>query len=165
MALSASTTLPAVPQRITEIFTDEEFLRHTSERVGGTLESLTIDGDISAAFTLTAVRTLPTTRLPEMAKKFLGEQLTVTQTEEWAAPEAGGGRTAQVKLKVSGAPLDVKAVQRLVPDAEGTRVDLDGEVSSSVPFLGSKIADAAEPMVGKALNIQAQEARAWLEQH
>lgn len=165
MALSASTTLPADPQRITEIFTDEKFLRHTSERVGGTLESLTIDGDIAGAFTLTAVRTLPTTRLPQMAKKFVGDQLTVTQTEQWAAPAADGGRTAQVKLKVAGAPLDVKAVQRLIPHADGTRVELEGEVTSSVPFMGSKIADAAEPMVGKALNIQAQEARGWLEQN
>ncbi|MCU1539683.1 MAG: proteinase inhibitor cystatin, partial [Arthrobacter sp.] len=40
-----------------------------------------------------------------------------------------------------------------------------GTVTSSVPFLGGKIAEAAEPMVGKALNIQAQQAQAWLESH
>jgi hypothetical protein len=34
-----------------------------------------------------------------------------------------------------------------------------------VPFLGGKIAEAAEPMVTKALNIQSQQAQAWLESH
>jgi hypothetical protein len=44
-------------------------------------------------------------------------------------------------------------------------VELEGNVTSSVPFLGGKIADVAEPMVAKALNIQSQQAQAWLESH
>ncbi|MFP3571073.1 DUF2505 domain-containing protein, partial [Paraburkholderia sp. SIMBA_030] len=80
--------------------------------------------------------------------------------EQWEAPAADGSRSSNIALKVSGAPLDVKAVQRLVADGTGTRIELEGTVSSSVPFLGGKIADAAEPMVGKALNIQSQQAEA-----
>ncbi|WP_026534895.1 DUF2505 domain-containing protein [Arthrobacter sp. H14] len=165
MALSASTNLPANPQRVTEVFTNEDFVRHISEKVGGTLESLKIDGAITGPFKLTAVRTLPANRLPDFAKKFIGQKLTVTQTEQWEAPAADGSRRANVKLKVSGAPVDASAIQRLVPTAEGTRVELEGDVKSSIPFLGSKIAAAAEPMVGKALNIQAKEARTWLQEH
>lgn len=59
----------------------------------------------------------------------------------------------------------MKAVQRLVSDGGSTRIELEGDVTSSVPFLGGKIADAAEPMVGKALNLQSQQAQAWLESH
>ena len=44
-------------------------------------------------------------------------------------------------------------------------VELSGEVKSSIPFLGAKIASAAEPMIGKALNLQATLAQAWLESH
>ncbi|MBT8161150.1 MULTISPECIES: DUF2505 domain-containing protein [Arthrobacter] len=165
MALTASTTLPYAVGRVTATFIDEDFLRHTSEYVGGTLESFTIDGDVAGAFTTTTVRTLPTTRLPEIARKFVGESLTVTQTEKWDAPTADGSRTSHIALKVSGAPLDVTAVQRLVAEDGNTRVELEGTVSSSVPFLGGKIADAAEPMVGKALKIQAQQAESWLESH
>ncbi|WP_423184056.1 DUF2505 domain-containing protein [Arthrobacter sp. NyZ413] len=165
MALTASTTLPHAVDRVTATFIDEDFLRHTSEFVGGTLESFTIDGDVAGAFTTTTVRTLPTTRLPEIARKVVGESLTVTQTEKWDAPTADGSRTSHIALKVSGAPLDVTAVQRLVAEGGNTRVELEGTVSSSVPFLGGKIADAAEPMVGKALKIQAQQAESWLESH
>ena len=61
MALSASTTLPHSVDRVAAVFVDEDFLRHTSELVGGSLESFTIDGDTAGAFSTTTVRTLPTT--------------------------------------------------------------------------------------------------------
>lgn len=165
MALSASTTLPYSVEQVAAVFVNEDFQRHTSELVGGTLESFTVDGDIAGAFTATSVRTLPTTRLPEIARKFVGERLTVTQLEKWEIPSADGSRQSNISMKIAGAPLDVTAVQRLVADSGHTRVELEGNVSSSVPFLGGKIAEAAEPMVTKALNIQSQQAQAWLESH
>lgn len=163
MALNASTTLPYDTRTVLGVFTDEGFVRHMSEYVGGSLESLTVDGDTSGPFTLTAVRTMPTDRLPDMARKFVGETLSVTQTEQWGAPSADGSREAKLEMTVAGVPLNVAAVQRLIPQGTDTVVDLQGNVTSSVPFLGGKIAGAAEPMIGKALNVQAVEARKWLE--
>ncbi|WP_028281476.1 DUF2505 domain-containing protein [Arthrobacter sp. H5] len=163
MALNASTTLPYDVATVTGVFTDEAFLKHTSEHVGGELKSLTVDGDTSSAFTLTAVRTLPTTRLPDFVRKFVGDSLTVTQIEQWAAPLADGSREAKVAMTVAGVPINVDAVQRLVAEGTGTRVEVTGNVTSSIPFMGKKIADAAEPMIGKALNIQATQAKSWLE--
>ncbi len=165
MALSASTTLPHAVSNVAAVLVNEDFQRHTSELVGGTLESFAVTGDVAGAFSTTSVRTLPTTRLPEIARKFVGENLTVTQVENWDAPAADGSRQSNISLKISGAPVDVSAVQRLVADGGSTRIDLEGNVTSSVPFLGSKIAAAAEPMVAKALNLQSQQAQAWLESH
>lgn len=165
MALSASTTLPHSVDSVAAVLVNEDFQRHVSQLVGGTLESFTVDGDTAGAFTTTSVRTLPTTRLPEIARKFVGEHLKVTQEEKWDAPAADGSRQSNISLKVAGAPVDVTAVQRLVADGGSTRVELEGNVTSSVPFLGGKIADAAEPMVAKALNLQAAQAQAWLESH
>lgn len=165
MALSASTTLPFTVDRVAAVLANEEFQSHVSAHVGGTLESFEVDGDLAGPFSTISVRTLPTTRLPDIARKFVGEKLTVTQLEKWTAPAADGSRECSINLKISGAPLDVNALQRLVADGTGSRVELEGTVTSSVPFLGAKIADAAEPMVGKALKIQAQQAQAWLENH
>ncbi|MBD8043062.1 DUF2505 domain-containing protein [Arthrobacter sp. Sa2BUA2] len=163
MALTASTTLPYDVATLTKTFTDEDFVRSISEHVGGSLVSLVVDGDIAGPFTLTAVRTLPTDRLPDMAKKLVGASLTVTQKESWEAPAADGSRTAIIDLSIGGVPLKVNAVQRLVVVPEGTRTDVEGSVSSSIPFLGDKIAKAAEPMIGKALTIQATQAGKWIE--
>lgn len=165
MALSATTTLPHAVDSVAAVLVNEDFQRHTSELVGGTLESFAVTGDIAGAFSTTSVRTLPTTRLPEIARKFVGENLTVTQVENWEAPSADGSRQSNISLKIAGAPVDVSAVQRLVAEGGNTRIDLEGNVTSSVPFLGSKIAAAAEPMVAKALNLQSKQAQAWLESH
>lgn len=165
MALNASTTLPYDVAAVTAVFTDEAFLRHTSERVHGELKSLQLDGNTAGPFTLTAVRTMPTDKLPDFAKRFTGAFLTVKQTEKWDAPEADGSRQATVEISVDGVPVNVNAMQRLASEGTGTRVDLEGKVTSAIPFLGGKIADAAEPMIGKALNMQASEARKWLENH
>ncbi|AMM32174.1 proteinase inhibitor I25 cystatin [Sinomonas atrocyanea] len=162
MALSASQTLNFPVDRVAAVFADEAFQRHVSELVGGRLESFAVDGDVAGAFTATVVRQLPTQRLPEIARKVVGEYVNVTQTEVWGAPEADGSRQADIKVKVAGAPVDVAAVQRLAADGGATRIELNGTVSSSVPLLGGKIASAAEPMVGKALNLQATQAEAWL---
>ena len=162
MALSGSTTLPYDVATVTSTFIDEGFLRSVSEHVGGSLESVVIEGDIEGEFVLTAVRTLPTTRMPEIARKFVGESLKVTQREQWAAPAADGSREAVIDLNVAGVPLKVSAVQRLVAVEGSTRADVEGTVSSSIPFLGDKIAKAAEPMIGKALTIQAAQANKWI---
>lgn len=165
MALSASTTLPAPVQRVTDVFTDEDFVRDTAARVGGELKSYEVSGPTTGAFSTKTVRTLPTDRLPEMARKFVGATLTVTSQEQWSAPAVDGSRQADITLSVTGAPLNVTAVQRLVPQGEGCLVELTGEVTSSIPFLGAKIAAVAEPVVGRALNVQATMATAWLESH
>ena len=163
MALAASTTLAATAQSVTDVFANEAFIKHVSETVGGELKSFTISGPTTAAFTTQTVRTLPTTRMPD--KKALGATLTVTQDESWSAPAADGSRTNTIKLTVAKAPVDVSAVQKLLVDGGSTVVELSGEVSSSIPFLGAKIASAAEPVIGRALNLQATLAQEWLNTH
>ncbi|MHA7175623.1 DUF2505 domain-containing protein [Arthrobacter sp. Sr24] len=165
MALAAATTLSATIQRVTDVFTNEDFIKHVSETVGGELKKFTISGPTDAAFTTQTMRTLPTTRMPEMVKKFVGATLTVTQDESWSAPAPDGSRTNTIKLSVAGAPVDVSALQKLTADGGATLVELSGEVTSGVPFLGAKIASAAEPVIGRALNLQATLAQKWLDTH
>lgn len=165
MALAASTTLSATAQSVTDVFANEDFIKHVSETVGGVLLSFTISGPTAGAFTTKTVRTLPTTRMPDIAKKVLGDSLTVTQEESWSAPAADGSRTNSIKLTVAKAPVDVTAEQKLVASGDSTVVELTGQVKSGVPFLGAKIASAAEPVIGRALNLQATLAQEWLNSH
>lgn len=165
MALAASTTLSATAQSVTDVFANEDFIKHVSETVGGELLSFTISGSTAGAFTTKTVRTLPTTRMPDIAKKVLGDSLTVTQEESWSAPAADGSRTNSIKLSVAKAPVDVTAEQKLVASGDSTVVELTGQVKSGVPFLGAKIASAAEPVIGRALNLQATLAQEWLNNH
>lgn len=163
MALNASTTLPYPADAVAEVFTDREFVQAVSAKAGGELTEFNVTGPITGAFDMTTVRAVPTDRLPDLARKFVGATMTVTQREVWSAPDADGSRTASITIAVAGAPVDVKATQKLVARGGETVVELDGQVTSSIPFMGGKIASAAEPYLGKALNLQATQAKAWLD--
>lgn len=162
MALNASTQIPHSVQDVIATLTDRGFAEHLTSKAKGTLTDFTVDGDTSGAFTLTTVRALPTDRVPEMAKKFVGSSVAVTQVEKWSAPDASGSRTASVDITVSGVPVSVSGTETLTAAGEDTTFTVDAKVSSSIPFIGGKIASAAEPYLGKALNMQAAQVNAWL---
>ncbi|ABY24695.1 conserved hypothetical protein [Renibacterium salmoninarum ATCC 33209] len=158
MALTSTASLPANVERVVELFASEDFARQVSEAAGGTLESFEISGETSGAFQTTTARSLPSDRLPDFAKKFFGARLTMQQKENWSAPAADGSREVKISAKISGVPVEANLVQRLNADGEQTQIQMAGSVTSSIPFFGEKIAKAAEPAIGKALNLQVSEA-------
>lgn len=162
MALNASTQMPHSPQEVISTLTDRGFAEHLTTLAKGTLTDFSVTGDVSGAFTLVTVRALPTDRVPDMAKKFVGSSVQVTQTEKWSAPDAAGSRNASVDIAVAGVPVSVSGSETLSATGEGSTFAIDAKVASSIPFIGGKIASAAEPYLGKALNMQAAQVNAWL---
>lgn len=162
MALNASTQIPHPVSDIIATLTNREFAEHLTTLAKGTLTDFSVQGDTAGAFTLITVRALPTDRVPDMAKKFVGSSVEVTQTEKWGVPDASGSRTATVDISVGGVPVSVRGSEALDGNAEGTNFAIEAKVSSSIPFIGGKIASAAEPYLGKALNMQAAQVNAWL---
>ena len=68
------------------------------------------------------------------------------------------------EVKVNGMPVNAKASQALVSQGEQTRVDVNGEVSCSIPLVGKKIAASAEPQVGRVLKVLGTSAEKWTAQ-
>ncbi|MCW4465130.1 DUF2505 domain-containing protein [Glutamicibacter sp. MNS18] len=162
MALNASTQMPHSTQDVITTLTDRGFAEHLTSLAKGTLTDFSVSGDTAGSFTLVSVRALPTDRVPDMAKKFVGSSVEVTQTEKWSAPDSAGNRTAAVSIAVAGVPVSVSGSESLSATADGSTFSIDAKVSSSIPFIGGKIASAAEPYLGKALNMQAAQVNAWL---
>lgn len=163
MALSGNTLLRHSVEDVVTALTSEDFQRTAASDLGGSLISLSVDGDPSGPFTLTVERSAPTDRVPDFAKKFVGSSLAFTQVDEFGAPEADGSRTASTRISVKGAPLSVSGRQSLRPVDGGSQLELSGDIASSIPFVGGKLAKFAEPLVGKALSRQARSIDAWLD--
>ena len=163
MALNATTDLMHAPEAVIATLTDRAFAEHLTTMVGGELKSFDMAGDVAAAFTLTTVRSLPTDRAPEIARKFVGQTVEVTQVESWSAPAADGSRDATLKVTVGSLPVSVAGSESLRASAEGSALGLEATVSSSIPFVGGKIAAAAEPFISKALALQATSVSSWIE--
>lgn len=162
MAVTATTTVPAPVERVVETFADEAFVRHVAQKAGATLESFELAGPTDGAFTVTTVRSMSAERLPDVAKKFVGASVRLTQTDAYGAPAADGSRTVRSDIAVASLPVSGSADQILRPLGEQTEVHVDCTVEAKIPIVGKKVAAAAEPYVSKALSLQSREAQAWL---
>lgn len=162
MALNASTQIAHPAANVIATLSDRGFAEHLTSLANGTLKDFTVSGDTAGAFTLTTVRSMPTDRVPDIARKFVGAAIEVTQVEQWSAPDASGSRSATVKINVAGVPVSVSGSEKLVAQGETTEFSIEGKVSSSIPFIGGKLASAAEPYLSKALNLQASQVNTWL---
>ena len=166
MAFKESTTIAHPPADVFTALASEDFNRKVTEGLGGQLVAFERQGEPSGPVSVTMVRSVPVHRLPEavqkFAGKFLGDKLSVEQQENWSAPAADGSRTGQLVLTVTAAKVTATAEQRLVPTGTGTDVQVDGYVSCRIPLVGSKLAQAAEPRVGKVLARQSREVTSWL---
>ncbi|MFW5474618.1 DUF2505 domain-containing protein [Knoellia sp. CPCC 206450] len=96
-------------------------------------------------------RVLPTDGLPDIARSFVGETLTVVEVQTWGPAAADGTRTGDLNLHVKGAPMTLKGAVRLSPSASGTVHELAGELKAGVPLIGGKLEKAAaDPLLHAA---------------
>ena len=157
MAVQESTVINANVEQVIEAFSSEDFARFVCSEVGVEFGSFSVSGDTSAEFTATTERTVPAERVPDIARKFVGNGVAMTQVDTVSAPAADGSRTVSTEVKVNGVPVSAQATQKLTPD-------VNGEVSCSIPLVGKKIAAAAEPQVGRVLKVLGSSAEKWLAQ-
>ena len=159
MAFSESITIAHRPDEVFPALVDEAFTRQVTEKLGGTLVAFELQGDPAGAVHVTMVRSVPVNRLPEavqkFAGKFLGDKLSLEQSESWSAPGPDGSRTGQVVFSVPTAKTTARVEQRLSPTEGGSEIAVTGSVECRIPLVGNKLAQAAEPRVGSVLRRQA----------
>jgi len=79
--------------------------------------------------------------VPGFAKRFLNPLNTVEQTDQWQPATAKGERHGTWKVSASGVPVSVGGTLHLVAAPKGcTVVQMTGEVSCSISFVGGKLA-------------------------
>lgn len=106
-------------------------------------------------------RTMPA-ELPDIARKVMGENVTVVQTEEWSAPAQGGARTAELTISIRGQPAKMVGTIALDSVDASARMRIAGDVKVSMPFFGRRIeAEVAKAIVAAAAKEQ-QTGLSWL---
>ena len=165
MAFQESNDVNVSVEQIAAAYASEDFARFVCNEVGVNFVSFNLDGDPAGEYTITTERTIPADRVPDIAKKFVSNGVGMTQTDKVSAPAADGTRTVNTEVKVSGMPVSAQATQTLTPVSDTqARVDVNGEVSCSIPLVGKKIAAAAEPQVGRVLKVLGTSAEKWTAQ-
>ncbi len=149
----------AAPESVYGLLLDPEFVIAkclASGSIEATAEAITEDGHT----TLVSRRVLPA-KLPGFAKKFVGETLTLIETQQWHEPQ-GGSRTASFLVDFGNNPISFHGSIALDPDGAGTAVRTEGEVKCTVPFVGGRIEGVAKDWIGKYLAKEQTVASEWL---
>lgn len=105
---------------------------------------------------------LPTDRVPDIIRPFVGAAVTVKEVQSWSGPEPDGSRTGTMRLDVVGTPAGLTGTLRLAAlDQARSDVEIDGDLVAKVPLLGSKIEKAAVPYVSTVLRAEERSAAAY----
>ncbi|MGL4177177.1 MAG: DUF2505 domain-containing protein [Dermatophilaceae bacterium] len=160
MRLTLTEDLEADPDAVYAILVDPAF---QDAKCAATSEGGTHRVDVTAQATGHRVRTerdLPAAGLPDVARSFVGERLTIVEILEWA-PDRSGHR-AVLDLHVKGAPLTLKGALALSRSGAGTTESLDAEMKANVPFIGGKIEQSAAVPIRAAFDIEIELLREWI---
>ena len=107
-------------------------------------------------------RQLPSDGLPDMARSFVGDHLTIIEVLDWSSPGPDGSRRSLVDIHIKGAPLTVKGTIRLEPLGRRTVEVIEAELKANVPLIGGKLERAAADPINAAIGIEIELLREWL---
>ncbi|MDX6248218.1 MAG: hypothetical protein QOF10_1578 [Kribbellaceae bacterium] len=146
MELKLSASYDATPEEVFAIVTDATFREQACEKT----KALSYDVKVTESGGDTVVRVqreMPSDNVPDIARKFVGQTLTVVQTETWHPANADGSRNAEVKGEITNTPVTLRGTARISSDGAQTVQTIDLDVKVAVPLIGKKI----EPFVVDAI--------------
>jgi hypothetical protein len=107
-------------------------------------------------------RQLPSDGLPDMARSFVGDHLTIIEVLDWSGLSPDGVRASMVDIHIKGAPLTVKGTVRLEPHGGENPWLLEADLKANVPLIGGKLERAAADPINAAIHIELALLRQWL---
>lgn len=141
---------PAAPDAVFAQMCEQEFqdAKCDATTTGTWKADVSTTGDHTV---ISTERVLPTDGLPDIARSFVGETLTVVEVQAWGPAAGDGSRTGELNLHVKGAPMTLRGTIRLSPTGSGSVHELAGELKAGVPLIGGRLEKAAaEPLMHAA---------------
>jgi hypothetical protein len=146
MELKLSASYDATPEEVFAIVTDATFREQACEKTKAL--SYSVEVSESGGDTIVKVqRELPSDDVPDIARKFVGQTLTVVQTETWHPAKADGSREADVRGEISNTPVTLKGTAQITATGASTMQSIELDVKVAIPLIGKKI----EPFVVDAI--------------
>lgn len=159
--INARQSYAATPERVRAMLLDPEYAQLRAERTGAISASAQVstDGDHG----IMAIERVIPADVPDFARAFVGENLTLKETHNWAAlDDSAADGTISVTFS---APVGVKGTMRMSAEGDGTVVELDGSISASIPFMGGKVEEMVKSEMQRYLAKEPEIGAEWLATH
>ena len=157
MDVQKDISLPVAPAEVLRLWLDPAFHERRCEAAHAVRYEVSVDpvGATTAPATVSTSRDLPTDRLPDLVRSFVGQTLTLVERLEWT-----DDTSAAVNVRIEGAPITLVGAYALGPDADGgSRLAIRAEVKATVPVIGRKIEKMVLPVMQSALDADERLAR------
>ncbi len=140
MRLQVRFDYPAPPEQVFATLTDPDYLTAKSKNAGDDDVTVLERGQTAEGFKMASRRTVALD-VPAFARKLVNPKSVLTQTDVWADPAPDGTRTGAWTVDTKGVPVSMSGTMTLAPaPGGGTAGEISGEVTSSVPLVGGKLA-------------------------
>lgn len=154
--ISHQMTYQASLADVAAMLTTPAFRREVCERQGNIRSEVTVVPEGSGTqITIEQVRAAE--GIPSFAKKFVGEEIHIVQTERWSTDDA-----ADVTLTIPGKPGDMTGTTRLTDSGGTTTETVELTVKVGIPLVGGKIEGLIADLLLKALKTENAVGREWL---
>ncbi len=95
--------------------------------------------------------------IPGFAKRFVGDEINIVQTEDWTSPAKGN-----IHVAIPGKPGEMTGTALLTADPDGTTETVNLTVKVNVPLVGGKIESLIADLLSKALRAEHRVGKDWL---
>jgi hypothetical protein len=149
------------PAVVFDLVTSEPFRAAVCTATHARSQSVHIEHKADGRTSVVVERTLPA-QVPDAVRRFVGETITIVQTEDWGPPRADGSRQADLVIDIVGQPARMTGTVTLEAAGQGSRELVDGELKVSVPFFGKQIEPSVAEAIVAAAAIEEATGRDWL---
>lgn len=164
MKLRETLTLPLSARSAAEMYADPEYTEIRRRTLGATHAESTLEGSPAGTFTVRTELSMPTDRVPDMVRPFVGSSVTIHEKQSWSAAQPDGSREGTMRLDVAGTPAGLTATLRLTSAGEqSSSVEIDGDLVAKIPLLGPRLEKAAIPYVSTVLRAEERSATTYRE--
>lgn len=159
--ISGELKFAADPTTVYAMVSDQAYVQEKNERTGGQNVEAAVTDNGSEGCTIVVSRDLPA-EIPSFAKKFVGEKISTTQTDNWGPASSEGNYSAKFHVDFGQAPMVIDGIMSITADGDGAVLRVDAEVKASVPFVGGKLEGVAAEQFDRAVRKEQEIGSEWL---
>ncbi|MGH3471966.1 MAG: DUF2505 domain-containing protein [Nocardioidaceae bacterium] len=148
-------------ERVYGLLMDEAFRSHVCEATHALQHAVSVDCQADDTATVVVRRVMPA-EVPDFIKKFVGDNITIVQTETWGRADSDGQRVADLLLEVDGQPVRMAGTIRLERAGPGAREVIRGDLRVSLPLIGRRIEPEIAKVVYAAIDAEQSIGLEWL---
>jgi hypothetical protein len=157
MKIRHQLTYAASPAEVYAMRADPAFRDRVCEAMDTVSHEVSVD-DSGDTLTVKVDMVQHTQGVPGFAKKIVGDETRVIQSETWPSVEGG-----HIEVEIPGKPGYIRGTLTLSAEDAGSVYVFDGEAKINIPLVGGKLEGLIEKLFTEGMDTEQRVAASWLE--